>query len=127
METEMNVIDDSEMTGTQDCDEVKPTVDYDGEETRELDEFNLAEDEREEADAIVGQIMADIYERLEQDYCDEYCDRLYADTEKERYIGRKLQVLQIESFCHFCQMSEGFKVQAVGYPNPDLSFPYRHL
>ncbi len=102
-------------------------VNYDEEETRYLEEFNLTEDEKEAADEEVGQIMDEIYDRLEQHYVEEYFDRLRAKTEKERYIGRRLELLQIESFGHFCGMSQGLMVGSMGYPKPELGFPFKRL
>lgn len=102
-------------------------VNYDEEETRYLEEFELSEDEKRVADEEVGQIMDEIYDRLEMHYVEEYFDRLRAKTEKERYIGRRLQLLQIESFGHFAGMAQGLMVGSMGYPKPELGFPFKRL
>ena len=78
-------------------------IDYEQEEQRYLDEFNLTKEEKAEADEEVGQIMDEIYERLEQHYLDEYFNRLHAKTEKERYI-EETQALPDGQFLHFTGM-----------------------
>ena len=102
-------------------------IDYEQEEERYLDEFNLTKEEKAEADEEVGQIMDEIYDCLERHYLDEYFNRLYAKTEKERYIGRKLELLQTDSFLHFTGMCQGRTVTCVGHNNPELCFPFKRL
>ena len=100
---------------------------YEEEETRELYEYDLSEEEKESADEEIGEFMDHIYEWLEAKYGEVYCGKSNGDTEKDRYIGRKIQLLQEQSFAHFCRMSEGIDVIPVGRVNPDIAFPFKRL
>lgn len=102
-------------------------IDYEQEEQRYLDEFNLTKEEKAEADEEVGHIMDEIYDCLERHYLDEYFNRLHAKTEKERYIGRKLELLQTDSFFHFTGMCQGRTVTCVKHHKPELCFPFKRL
>ena len=63
-------------------------IDYEQEEERYLDEFNLTKEEKAEADEEVGQIMDEIYDCLERHYLDEYFNRLHAKN-REGAVYRK--------------------------------------
>ena len=102
----------------------------DFEEERELGEFELTEDEFAEANTLVGEIMEGVYESLETHLVNKYSDRLYAASEKERFIGRKLQVIQIELFHCFATLCQGLlpsSLLARRERCERLEFPYKFL
>jgi len=102
----------------------------DFEEERELGEFELTEDEFAEANALVGEIMERVFESVDGQLVGEFGSRLYATSEKERFIGRKLEVIQKELFFCFTALCQGMlptSTVPVGLPCGRLEFPYKFL
>lgn len=97
---------------------------------RELHEFALSTEDREDADTKVGAIIDSLWERTEELWGSEYSDDLCEDglAEKDKYIAQKICKVQVELFFCLCQISQGILPSNLRRTEaPLIAFPFERL